>query len=272
MAAPQRLIGKVAFVTGAARGQGRAHAVRLAQEGADLIICDLCAELGTTSYPGSVPNELTETVELIEKEGRRVVARQADVRDAAALQSLVDDGVAELGHLDIVVANAGIDSANLSWEISEEQWDELVGINLKGVWLTTKVAIPTMIRQGTGGSIILTSSTAGRKGLPFKAHYTAAKHGVLGLGRVLAAELGEYDIRVNTLHPAGVATAMVTDPHLQELIVSKADTLGPIFMNSLPHMFMQPEDIANAVAYLASDDSKYMTGSEFVVDMGNTAR
>jgi len=268
----QRLLGKVAFVTGAARGQGRAHSVRLAQEGADLIICDVCSELETTSYPGTSPNDLAETVELIEKEGRRVVARQVDVRDLDALQSLVDDGVAELGRLDIVVANAGIDSANLSWEISTEQWDELVGINLKGVWQTTKVAIPTMIRQGTGGSIILTSSTAGRKGLPFKAHYSAAKHGVVGLGRVLAAELGEYDIRVNTLHPAGVATTMVTDPHLQELIASKQDTLGPIYMNTLPHMFMQPEDIAGAVAYLASDDSRFMTGSQFVVDMGNTAR
>jgi SDR family mycofactocin-dependent oxidoreductase len=267
-----RVAGKVAFVTGAARGQGRAHAVRLAQEGADLIICDICAEFDTTSYPGAVPAELAETVTLIEKEGRRAVARHVDVRDFDALQSLVNDGVAELGRLDIVVANAGIDSANLSWEITSEQWDELVGINLKGVWQTAKAAIPTMIEQGTGGSIILTSSTAGRKGLPFKAHYSAAKHGVVGLCRVLAAELGEYDIRVNTINPAGVATAMVTDPHLQELINSKAETLGPIFMNTLPHMFMKPEDIAGQVAFLASDESRYMTGSQIVVDMGNTAR
>jgi SDR family mycofactocin-dependent oxidoreductase len=267
-----RVAGKVAFVTGAARGQGRAHAVRLAEEGADLIICDICAEFETTSYPGAVPAELAETVTLIEKEGRRAVARHVDVRDFDALQSLVNDGVAELGRLDIVVANAGIDSANLSWEITSEQWDELVGINLKGVWQTAKAAIPTMIKQGTGGSIILTSSTAGRKGLPFKAHYSAAKHGVVGLCRVLAAELGEYDIRVNTINPAGVATAMVTDPHLQELINSKAETLGPIFMNTLPHMFMKPEDIAAQVAFLASDESRYMTGSQIVVDMGNTAR
>ena len=267
-----RLTGKVAFVTGAARGQGRAHAVRLAQEGADLIICDICAELDTTSYPGAAPDELAETATLIEKEGRRVVARQVDVRDFDALQSLVHEGVAELGRLDIVVANAGIDSANLSWEITSEQWDELVGINLKGVWQTAKAAIPTLIEQGTGGSIILTSSTAGRKGLPFKAHYSAAKHGVVGLCGVLAAELGEYDIRVNTIHPAGVATAMVTDPHLQDLINSKPETLGPIFMNTLPHMFMKPEDIASSVAFLASDESRYMTGSQVVVDMGNTAR
>ena len=267
-----RVAGKVAFVTGAARGQGRAHAVRLAQEGADLIICDICAEFDTTSYPGAVPAELAETVTLIEKEGRRAVARHVDVRDFDALQSLVNDGVAELGRLDIVVANAGIDSANLSWEITSEQWDELVGINLKGVWQTAKAAIPTMIEQGTGGSIILTSSTAGRKGLPFKAHYSAAKHGVVGLCRVLAAELGEYDIRVNTINPAGVATAMVTDPHLQDLIASKAETLGPIFMNSLPAIFMQPEDVSAYVVFLASDESRYSTGAQFVVDMGNTSR
>ncbi|HEY1465842.1 MAG TPA: SDR family NAD(P)-dependent oxidoreductase, partial [Acidimicrobiales bacterium] len=153
-------------MTGAARGQGRAHSVRLAHEGADLIICDICSELDTTSYPGAVPGELAETAALVEKEGRRVVARPVDVRDFDALQALVDDGVAELGRLDIVVANAGIDSANLSWEITSDQWDELVGINLKGVWQTAKAAIPTLIEQGTGGSIILTSSTAGRKGLP----------------------------------------------------------------------------------------------------------
>jgi SDR family mycofactocin-dependent oxidoreductase len=211
-----RLAGRVAFVTGAARGQGRAHAVRMAQEGADLIICDICTELETTSYPGAVPSDLAETATLVGKEGRRAVARAVDVRDFEGLESLVHDGVAELGRLDIVVANAGIDSANLSWEITSEQWDELVGINLKGVWQTAKAAIPTLIAQGTGGSIILTSSTAGRKGLPFKAHYSAAKHGVVGLCGVLAAELGEYDIRVNTIHPAGVATAMVTDPHLHE--------------------------------------------------------
>jgi SDR family mycofactocin-dependent oxidoreductase len=268
----KRLEGRVAFVTGAARGQGRAHAVRLAQEGADLIICDICAGFATTTYPAATPDDLAETAVLVAKEGQRVVSRQADVRRFAELQSLVDDGVAELGRLDVVVANAGIDSANFAWEITDEQWDEVLDTNLKGVWHTAKAAIPTLIAQGTGGSIILTSSTAGRKGLPFKAHYSAAKHGVVGLGRVLAAELGEYGIRVNTIHPAGVDTAMVTDAHLHELLVSKADTLGPIFMNTLPEMFMQPEVVSAYVAFLASDDSRYTTGSQFVVDMGNTAR
>lgn len=267
-----RLQGKVAFITGAARGQGRAHAVRLAREGADVIICDICSEFDTTEYPGATPAELAETVALVEKEDRRAFSRQVDVRDFGALQSLVDDGVAELGRLDIVVANAGIDGAGFSWEISEEEWDDLVGVNLKGVWQTVKAAIPTLIRQGTGGSIILTSSTAGRKGLPFKAHYSAAKHGVVGLCGTFAAELGEYDIRVNTIHPAGVATTMVTYQSQQDLIASKAETLGPIFMNTLPHMFMQPEDIAGVVAFLASDESRFMTGSQVVVDMGNTAR
>lgn len=186
--------------------------------------------------------------------------------------SLVHDGVAELGRLDVVVANAGIDSAAFSWEITEAQWDEVLDTNLKGVWHTAKAAIPTMIRQGWGGSIIMTSSTAGRKGLPFKAHYSAAKHGVVALCGVMAAELGEHNIRVNTIHPAGVNTTMVTDRHLQELIASKAETLGPIFMNSLPLIFMQPEDVSRYVVFLASDDSRYSTGSQFVVDMGNTSR
>jgi SDR family mycofactocin-dependent oxidoreductase len=267
-----RLAGKVAFVTGAARGQGRAHALRLAQEGADIIACDVCAGFATTKYPGATPADLAATVKLVEEQDRRIVASHADVRDFDALQSLVDEGVAALGRLDIVVANAGIDSAAFSWEITSEQWDELLGVNLKGVWQTAKAAIPTLIAQGTGGSIIMTSSTAGLKGLPFKAHYSAAKHGVVGLARVLAAELGEYNIRVNTSHPAGVDTVMVTDPQLQELIASKADTLGPIFMNTLPPVFMQPADIAGVVAFLASDESRYMTGSQVVVDMGNTAR
>jgi len=267
-----RLAGKVALVTGAARGQGRAHAVRLAQEGADLIVCDICADFATTTYPGATPDELAETSALVEKEGRRVVADQVDVRQFPALEALVIRGVAELGRLDIVVANAGIDSAAFSWDITDEQWDEVLDTNLKGVWHTAKAAIPTLLAQGSGGSIIMTSSTAGLKGLPFKAHYSAAKHGVVGLCRVLAAELGEHDIRVNTIHPAGVETTMVTDTHLQELIASKADTLGPIFMNSLPQVFMQPGDVSAYVAFLASDEARYTTGSQFVVDMGNTAR
>ena len=270
--ATRRLAGKVAFVTGAARGQGRAHAVRLAQEGADVIACDICAPFATTGYPASTPDDLEETARLVAKEGRRVVARPADVREFPALSDLLADGVAELGRLDIVVANAGIDSSNLAWEISEEQWDEVQGVNLKGVWLTAKAAIPILIGQGSGGSIIMTSSTAGRKGLPFKAHYSAAKHGVLGLCRTLAAELGEYQIRVNVIAPAGVATQMVTDPRLHELIDSKAETLGPIFMNSIERPMMQPEDISVGVAFLASDDSRHMTGSELVMDLGNTAR
>jgi SDR family mycofactocin-dependent oxidoreductase len=267
-----RLSGRVALVTGAARGQGRAHAVALAHEGADLIICDICAGFESTAYPGTVPADLGETVELVQKEGQRVVSRQVDVRDFGALASLVSDGVRELGRLDVVVANAGIDSAAFSWEITEQQWDEVMDTNLKGVWHTAKAAIPTMISQGWGGSIILISSTGGRKGLPFKAHYTAAKHGVVGLCRVMAMELGEYDIRVNTVHPAGVDTMMVTDPHLQELIASKAETLGPVFMNSLPTIFMQPDDISRYVVFLASDESRYSTGAQFVVDMGNTSR
>jgi NAD(P)-dependent dehydrogenase (short-subunit alcohol dehydrogenase family) len=176
------------------------------------------------------------------------------------LKSFVDAGVTDLGRLDVVVANAGIGSYNLTWEITDEQWNDVLDINLKGVWHTVKATVPLMIEQGTGGSIILTSSTAGRKGLPFTAHYTAAKHGVVGICRTLAVELGEYDIRVNTIHPAGVDTLLGRDIRFQELLAPKMDTLGPIVMNTLPHDYMQPEDIANAVAFLASDESRVHDG------------
>ena len=266
-----RLQGKVAVVTGAARGQGRAHAVRLAREGADVIAIDVNRSAETTAYPGPTPDDLAETARLVEAEDRRVVAREADVRDFAALKAAVDEGIAELGRLDVVVANAGICSAAPSWEISLEQWRETIDTNLTGVFHTAKATVPTLIEQGTGGSVIITSSVAGLRGLPFLGHYAASKHGVVGLARSMANELGQFNIRVNTIHPHGVATGMTVDD-LQPLIAANAATLGPIFMQTLPDPVSQPEDIANAVAWLASDEARHVTGIQLPVDLGTLAR
>jgi SDR family mycofactocin-dependent oxidoreductase len=267
----RRLEGKVALITGAARGQGRAHAVRLASEGADVIALDVNRGAATTAYPGPTPDDLTETVRLVEEQGQRVVAREADVRDFAALSAVVTEGVAELGRLDVVVANAGICSAGLSWELSLEQWQETIDVNLTGVFHTAKATVPVLLEQGTGGSIIITSSVAGLRGLPFLGAYVASKHGIVGLARTMANELGQHGIRVNTLHPHGVATGMTVDD-LQPLIGQYAATLGPIFMQSLPDQVSQPEDMAAAVAWLASDEARHVTGIQLPVDLGTLTR
>lgn len=267
----RRLEGRVALITGAARGQGRAHAVRLAGEGADVIALDSNTSAATTAYPGPTPDDLAETVRLVEERGQRVVAREADVRDFAALSAVVQEGVAELGRLDVVVANAGICSAGLSWELSLEQWQETIDVNLTGVFHTAKATVPVLLEQGTGGSIIITSSVAGLRGLPFLGAYVASKHGIVGLARTMANELGQHGIRVNTLHPHGVATGMTVDD-LQPLIGQHAATLGPIFMQSLPDQVSQPEDMAAAVAWLASDEARHVTGIQLPVDLGTLTR
>ena len=200
-----RLSGRVAFITGAARGQGRTHAVRLAEEGADVAISDICAKVETNGVAAATSDDLAETVALVEKTGQRVIAREVDVRDIAGLTALADEAVSELGGIDVVVANAGILSWGNAWELSEEAWSELIDINLTGVFHTIKATVPHMIRAKKGGSIILTSSSGGPEGQPFTLAYTAAKHGVVGITRGLANELGEYDIRVNSIHPGGRA-------------------------------------------------------------------
>jgi len=267
-----RLTGRVAFITGAARGQGRAHAVRLAEEGADVVISDVCAPVPTNGVKAATPDDLNETVRLAEKTGRRVIARQVDVRDLDALTSLADEAIAELGRIDVVVANAGILNWAHAWEMTTEQWNTLIDVNLTGVFHTVRATVPHMIRAGNGGSIILTSSSAGLKGQPFTLAYTAAKHGVVGITRGLANELGEYDIRVNSVHPAGVETEMMNVDGLFQMITEKATTLGPVFMNTLPHPSMKPEAIADAVAWLASDEARYVTGAQIPVDMGTSIR
>jgi len=267
-----RLEGKVAFITGAARGMGRAHAVRLAEEGADIIGIDNCSSLPTASYSGATLDDLEEAASLVKELGRRMVTTVVDVRDSKQLTAALRAGVAELGGLDIVVANAGICTAAKFWEISDEQWDEMIAVNLTGVFNTLRASVPILLEQGRGGSIIATSSTAGLRGLPFLGHYAAAKHGVVGLVKTLANEVAEYGIRVNSIHPTGVATGLNAS-ELFELLQPRQDQLGAIFMNAIPTPpMMQPEDVAATVAWLASDDAKYVTGSQIAVDMGTMLR
>jgi SDR family mycofactocin-dependent oxidoreductase len=266
-----RVEGKVAFITGAGRGQGRSHAIRLAEEGADIIAVDVLADYATVPYGMSTEADLAETVKAVENLDRRIIAAKADVRDAQALKKAVDDGVAQLGKLDIVVANAGICTVQ-SWdEVTPAVWQDTLDTNLTGVWNTMVAGAPHLIANG-GGSIIATSSTAGIKGLPFLAPYVAAKHGVVGIAKTMANELASHNIRVNTVHPTGVDTPMGDGLGGLESLIGKDPNLGPIFMNTLPVQTTLPRDISNAVLFLASDESRYVTGLQFTVDAGNTIR
>ena len=266
-----RVAGKVAFITGAGRGQGRSHAIRLAEEGADIIAVDICRDYGTVPYAMATEADLAETVKAVEALDRRIVATRADVRDAAALRAAVDDGVAQFGRLDIVSANAGICTIQ-SWdEVTPQVWQDTLDTNLTGVWNTMVVSVPHLITAG-GGSIICTSSTAGIKGMPYLAPYVAAKHGVVGIARTMANELAIHKIRVNTVHPTGVDTPMGTGLGGLESLIGRDPNLGPIYMNTLPVEIVDPRDISNAVLFLASDEARYVTGLEFTVDAGNTIR
>jgi SDR family mycofactocin-dependent oxidoreductase len=266
-----RVAGKVAFITGAARGQGRSHAVRLAEEGADIIAVDVVADYASIPYPMARPADLDETCALVAARGRRIVAAQADVRDQPQLRAVLDKAVAELGRLDIVVANAGICTAQAWDDVSREVWDDTIDTNLTGVWNTIVVAAPHLVAGG-GGSVIATSSAAGIKGLPFFGPYVAAKHGIVGIAKSLANELACHHIRVNTLHPAGVETAMSAGLHGLDELIARNPTLGPIFMNSLPVEMVDAQDVSNAVVFLASDEARYVTGLEFTIDGGSTIR
>jgi len=266
-----RVSGKVAFITGAGRGQGRSHAIRLAEEGADIIAVDICRDYDSVGYGMATEADLAQTVKAVEALDRRIIATPADVRDAGALRAAVDEGVAQLGHLDIVCANAGICTVQ-SWdEVSPAVWQDTLDTNLTGVWNTMVVSVPHLIAAG-GGSIICTSSTAGIKGLPYLAPYVAAKHGVVGIARSMANELAQHKIRVNTVHPTGVSTPMAEGLGGLEPLLGRDPSLGPIFMNTLPVESVESRDISNAVLFLASDESQYVTGLEFTVDAGNTIR
>jgi SDR family mycofactocin-dependent oxidoreductase len=266
-----RVAGKVAFVTGAGRGQGRSHAIRLAEEGADIIAVDVLSNYDSVGYGMSTEADLADTVKAVEALDRRIIATKADVRDPQALKAALDSGVAELGKLDIVCANAGICTVQ-SWdEVTPAIWQDTLDTNLTGVWNTMVAATPHLIANG-GGSIICTSSTAGIKGLPYLAPYVAAKHGVVGIAKTMANELAHYKIRVNTVHPTGVNTPMLEGLGGLDSLITKDPNLGPIFMNTYPVEVVEPRDISNAVLFLASDEAQYVTGLEFTVDAGNTIR
>jgi SDR family mycofactocin-dependent oxidoreductase len=270
-----RVEGKVALITGAARGQGRAHALRLAEEGADIIAVDSCTSYGTVPYDGASESDLAETAKQVEDRDRRILTRVADVRDLSGLESAVADGLSEFGRLDIVCANAGIASFAPAWELTEETWQEMIDINLTGVWKTTRATIPAMIEQGSGGSIILTSSTAGLAAYGNLAHYTSAKHGVVGLMRTLSVELAPHRIRVNSVHPTTVDTGMVQNPAMRELLLGDSNATrevaaaGMKALNALPIPWVEAVDISNAVLYLASDEARYVTGTTHVIDAGS---
>ena len=267
------LEGRVAFVTGAARGQGRSHAVRLAREGASIIAIDVAADVSPDNgYPPADQAELDETVALVKAEGREIVARAVDVRDSDGISAILAEGVAAFGgRLDVVVANAGIVNWGRFWELSDDQWQTLIDVNLTGVWRTMKAAVPHMIEAGNGGSIITISSVSGIKSLPGQAHYSAAKHGVVGLTKTAAIELGEYGIRVNSIHPWGVATAMALEDANMATILTSHPNYGMSFASALPAVVLaEPDDISDGVVYLASDLSRAVTGTQLTIDMGAT--
>ena len=275
-----RVEGKVAFITGAARNQGRSHALRLAQEGADVIAVDICAPLPSIGmYPPATEEDLAETVRQVEALDRRIVATTADVRDPAALRAAVDEGVAQLGRLDIVLANAGIFEIAPALDLSDDAWREMIDVNLTGVWNTCKVALPHLLEGGRGGAIVITSSTAGLKGVPNTVHYTAAKHGVVGIMRTLANEFAPQSIRVNSVHPTGVDTVMIQNaktwglftPDDPEPSREKAEAVFRT-TNALPVPWVDPVDISNAILFLVSDEARYITGVTLPVDAGFTIK
>ena len=270
-----RVAGKVAFITGAARGQGRSHAITLAREGADIIAVDIAAQIASVPYPMATPQDLAQTVKEVEATGRRIVATVADVRDYDALKDALDDGVAQLGRLDIVSANAGITSYGRAQELPEQTWQDVIDVNLTGEWHAAKAAIPHLRAAGRGGSIILTSSDLGLKAAANQAHYVSASHGVIGLMRTLALELAPDFIRVNALAPTAVDTPMVMNSATYRLLrpdlenPTADDMAGPAAaLNALPIPWVEPVDISNAVLWLASDEARYVTGVALPVDAG----
>lgn len=274
-----RVAGKVAFITGAARGQGRAHALRLAEEGADIIAFDICGPIETVPYAAATPDDMAETVRLVEGAGGKITSFQGDVRDFDELKKAVDQGVDQLGRLDIVLANAGILTMAPAHEWSELQWQTMLGVNLTGVWHTAKAAIPTLIDQNEGGSIIATSSTMGLRAAAGAIGYVAAKFGVTGVVKNLAHELAPYRIRVNSLHPTNVDTEMLDNamvrkafrPDLENpTFEDTVDTYSSVNIWDMP--WIESIDVANAALWLASDEARYVTGTAMPVDLGAAAK
>lgn len=275
-----RVAGKVAFITGAARGQGRSHAVRLAEEGADIIAVDVCDEVQDRGYLSATEEDLAETVRLVEKTGQQIVARKVDVRDIDGLKAAVDDGVHQFGRLDIVSANAGIGSRHgLAHELAENEWQVMIDVNLTGVWHTCKAAVPHIIAGERGGSVVITCSTTGVKAYGNISHYVAAKHGVLGLMKSMAIELGPHAIRVNSILPGQTNTPMIMNPKAWRLFSPELDepTIDDFARVSqtlglLPNPWVEPVDISNALLFLSSDEARYITGAALPVDSGGSIK
>ena len=272
-----RVEGKVAFITGAARGQGRAHAVRLAQEGADIIAVDICKQIDSVLIPLSSPADLAETADLVKNAGARIVTAEVDVRDYDALKAAVDAGVEEFGRLDIIVANAGIGNGGQTLDkTSETDWNDMIDTNLGGVWKTVKAGVPHILAGGNGGSIILTSSVGGLKAYPHTVLGGDIVPGVVGLMRTFAVELGAQNVRVNSVHPTNVNTPLFMNEPTIRMFRPDLENPGPDdmlvvgqLMHTLPIGWVEPEDIANAVLFLASDEARFITGVTLPVDGGS---
>jgi (+)-trans-carveol dehydrogenase len=271
-----RLDNKVAFITGAARGQGRNHAVALAREGADIIAIDICEQIASVDYPLGTEDDLKETVRLVEREGRHIIATKADVRDEDALRAAVDAGVERLGRLDIVIANAGIVIyGGNAHQLDTGVWNDVVGVNQTGVWLTCKVAVPHILAHGQGGSVVVISSAAGLHAFAGVPAYVTAKTGLVGLTKAMALELGSSNIRVNSIHPTQVDTPMIMHEGSYRLFLPDAehptrDDFAPISqgMHVMPHPWVEMSDVSNAILFLVSDEGRYITGAQLPVDLG----
>lgn len=270
-----QLDGQVAFITGVARGQGRSHALTLAREGADIIGLDLCAKPSTTAYDGATHEDLQETIRLVKETGRQIVAEVADTRDYEQVDAVFKQGIEQFGRVDIVLPNAGICSGAKTWEITPDAWREMVEINLNGVFHTVKAAIPTMIAAGRGGSIVFTGSTEAIKGAENISSYAASKHGVTGLMTSLARELGQYNIRVNSVNPTCVDTHMINNDFVYGLFrpdldkPTREDVIDTFARTHiLPVPWIQPQDVSNAILYLVTEPGRYITATPLVIDAG----
>ncbi|RDH75083.1 NAD(P)-dependent oxidoreductase [Mycolicibacterium moriokaense] len=270
MADDKPLAGRVAYVTGAARGQGRSHCVRLARAGADIVAIDACGPVAEhNGYPAAEPADLAETVNLVEGEGRKIRAEEVDIRDLAGQQRVIADAVEQFGRLDIVVANAGVLNWGRLWEISPQQFQDVIDINLTGLWNTIKAVVPPMIEAGNGGSIITISSAAGVKAVPGCGHYCASKFGVVGLTNSLAVELGEFGIRVNSVHPYGTDTPMGNDASMWQMFADHPNFIHSFSPGALPtDSLAAPDLVSDIVVWLAGDASSLVTAAQIPAEKG----
>jgi SDR family mycofactocin-dependent oxidoreductase len=271
-----RVEGKVAFITSAARGQGRSHAIRLAEEGADIVIVDIAEQIDEVEYTMPSEADLAETAALVERLDRRVIARKADVRSVEQMQAVADEAIATFGHIDIVIANAGITSGHGPfYDFTEAQWDRLMDVNLKGAWVTCKVTVPSMVRRQQGGAVVITASGAGLRAAPGLVNYNVSKHGVVGLMKTMANELAPEYIRVNAVCPSTVDTPMIQHAKLYQafrpdLVDPGKEDVVEAFrgMNPIPEPWLAPSDVSDAVLWLVSDEARFITGVALPVDFG----